>query len=261
MGLNEDVMAYATELAEAAGITDATARDAFLKNDKVQSRLRAKFEDVSREKGRAEAEKKRADDEARKAQENYQANLKVHNDNKVIFDAAAAEVARYEAAYGKLEPGARAAAVQDVIDAKTFNERIGQTEANTVGLVKAAATITARHLKNFNEEPDFDAIQKIATEKQLTAMKAYEEWAAPKYEEKQKVARAAETQQAVDAALMEDRSKRAASQTVDASQRSEFLNNAIKSKNEPTTAKESFLKGWREPNASAEMKKEFGRDH
>lgn len=269
MGLNEDVMAYATELAEAAGITDATAREAFLKNDKVQGKLRAKFEDVTREKGRAEAESKKAKDAETRMNTYYTEGLDLANRNKAAVDAANADVARYVAAYGELpgggdpnNPGARRAAVQDVIDKKTFDERIGLTEANTVGLLTTAVKLLDQHRREFPNEPfDVDAIVKTATEKKLTANQAYAEMMGPKREAASAAARAAETKAAVDAALMEDRSKRAASTTVDAGARSEFLTNAIKSTNAPTTAKESFRQGWTEPNASAQMEKEFGRKH
>lgn len=246
MGLNEDVAAYAQELADAAGITDATAREAFIKNDKVQAKVRTSLEAVSREKGRAEAEFK-------KRQEEYAANLKIAESNAAVVTAAEAKVKAYVEKFGELpgggdpnNPAAVRTAVADSIDKKTFDERLGKTEANTIGLVKSVAKITAKHLKDFNEEPDLDAIEKIAMEQGLTAEKAYAEWRKPKDEERQKAKVDADLKKAREEGELEGRSKIAAGAITSAEPASPFMANLRKSGEIKQGPKESFVGAWRE---------------
>jgi len=246
VGLNEDVAAYAQELADAAGITDATAREAFIKNDKVQAKVRTSLEAVSREKGRAEAEFK-------KRQEEYAANLKIAESNAAVVTAAEAKVKAYVEKFGELpgggdpnNPTAARAAVADAIDKKTFDERFKSTEANTIGLVKIASKITATHLKDFNEVPDFDAIEKIATEQGLSADKAYQEYRKPKDEERAKARQTEELKKAREEGEMEGRSKVAAAVISDPERSSPFMQNLRKSGEVKEGPRDSFVKGWRE---------------
>jgi hypothetical protein len=246
VGLNEDVAAYAQELADAAGITDATARDAFIKNDKIQAKVRTSIEATLREKGRAEAEFK-------KRQEEYAANLKIAESNAAVVNAAEAKVKAYVAKFGELpdggdpnNPGAVRAAVADAIDKKTFDERIKVTEGNTIGLVKSVAKITAKHLKDFNEEPDLDAIEKLAVDQGLTAEKAYAEWRKPKDEARAKEQQEAALKKAREEGELEGRSKIAAGAITSAEPASPFMANLRKGEAVKDGPKDSFIKGWRE---------------
>jgi hypothetical protein len=265
MGLAEDTLSYAKELAEAAGITEPAALDSFVKNDKVLARVRKSLEDVEREKGRVTAESKKAADAVAKSQQYYTETLAKVNEANTAIEQANAKVTAYVNRYGELPGGGNAAdanaraAVIDAISKKDLDERLQKTEGLAIQMSKVVGKITARHMKNFpGDEPDFDAIEKIAIEKGLTAEKAYEDWAKPKYDAAALAKAEADKKAAIDAALVEDRSKRGASQVVDAQPRSEFMHN-LKQKDDALTAKDSFLKGWREPEPKNALKTEFGR--
>ena len=137
-------------------------------------------------------------------------------------------------------------AVADVLDKKTFDERIKLTEGNTIGLVKSVAKITAKHLKDFNEEPDLDAIEKIAIEQGLTADKAYAEWRRPKDDARAKEQQEAALKKAREEGEIEGRSKIAASTVSDPDRSSPFMANLRKAGEVKEGPKESFVKGWRE---------------
>jgi len=246
VGLNEDVAAYAQELADAAGITDATARDTFIKNDKIQAKVRTSIEATLREKGRA-------DKATSEAQRIYEENLKIFANNKAAVEAAEKRVQSYVEKFGELpgggdpdDPNARRAAVGDIIDKKTFDERIKVTEGNTIGLVKSVAKITAKHLKDFNEEPDLDAIEKLAVEQSLTAEKAYAEWRKPKDEARAKEQQEAALKKAREEGELEGRSKIAAGAITSAEPASPFMANLRKGEAMKDGPKDSFIKGWRE---------------
>jgi hypothetical protein len=236
---------YMLSMANAAGIPEAD-RPAFLAKDEVKKFAHKSLEDVQREKGRAEAEFK-------KRQEEYAANLKIAESNAAVVTAAEAKVKAYVEKFGELpgggdpnNPTAARAAVADAIDKKTFDERIKATEGNTIGLVKSVAKITAKHLKDFNEEPDLDAIEKIAMEQGLTAEKAYQEWRKPKDDAKTKEANEAALKKAREEGEMEGRSKVAAAVVSDADRSSPFMQNLRKSGEVKEGPRESFVKGWRE---------------
>ena len=236
---------YMIGLANAAGIPEAD-RPAFLAKDEVKKFAHTSLEAVQREKGRAEAEFK-------KRQEEYAANLKIAESNAAVVTAAEAKVKAYVEKFGELpgggnpnDPNAARAAVADAIDKKTFDERIKATEGNTIGLVKSVAKITAKHLKDFNEEPDLDAIEKIAMEQSLTAEKAYAEWRKPKDEERQKAKVEADLKKAREEGELEGRSKVAAGAITSAEPASPFMANLRKSGEVKQGPKESFVGAWRE---------------
>lgn len=246
------VAAYAAELADAAGIP-ADQRPAFLSNEKVLATARKRFEDVERETGRVRAEKERADKATAESQRIYEENLKIFNANKQAVDAAQAKVDAYVREYGELpgggnpnNPTARAAAVENALDKKTFDEEMKKRDGFTVSLIKDAATIAAKHLKTFNEEPDFDAIEQIAIKEGVSAKKAYEMWAAPKFEERSKVANEAALKAAREEGFRDGQSKIAAGAVADSKDSSPFLANLRKAGEVKTGPKESFLSGWRE---------------
>lgn len=243
-----DVAKYAQELMEASGITDAEqkkALEAFLGNDKVKQRLTNTLSDIEAEKGRTAAVEK-------KRQEEYQENLRIFNGNKKAVDEANARVQAYVNTYGELpgggdpaDPQARRAAVADVIDKKTYDEDVKRRDGLTVGLVKAASKITALHLKNFNEVPDFDAIEKIAMEQGLNAEKAYEEWIKPKVAEKTSTEWDAKLKAAREEGFRDGVSKRAAGQVEDATPPSAFLEHMRKKPDATApSARAAFDEGW-----------------
>src|SRR5262249_47798462 len=132
---------YAKELMDAGGITDAEQRKAFesfFGSEKVRTRLSNTLSDIEAEKGRAAAEKKRAEDM-------YQNQLKSDAENKRIFESnqkivtdAQATVAAYEKEYGPLTGAERRQAVQDVIDKKTFEEANRKRDNDVVALMSAS---------------------------------------------------------------------------------------------------------------------------
>lgn len=236
---------YMTGLADAAGIPEAD-RPAFLAKDEVKKFAHSSLEAVEREKGRAV----KADAEAKRV---YEENLKIATHNQQVVDAATKKVQAYVEKFGELpgggdpdDPKAVKSAVAGAIDEKTFNERLGKTEANTIGLVKSVAKITAKHLKDYNEEPDLDAIEKIAMDQGLTAEKAYAEWRRPKDEAKAKEAQDAALKKAREEGEMEGRSKVAASVVADPDRSSPFMANLRKSGEVKEGPRESFVRGWRE---------------
>jgi len=243
MAIDEKALTeYMTGLANAAGIPEAD-RPAFLAKDEVKKFAHTSLEAVAREKGRADAAKA-------ESTRVYEENLKIFATNKAVVEQAQKDVAAYEAKFGKLEPEARQEAVRqataDIVDKKTFEERFKATEDNTIGLVKSVAKITAKHLKDYNEEPDLDAIQDIAFKQGLTADKAYQEWRRPKDEERAKTAQEAALKKAREEGEMEGRSKVAASTISSPERDSPFMANLRKAGQVNDTPRESFVKGWRE---------------
>ena len=240
---------FAQELMDAAGVSDAEQKkqlESFLGNDKVKSKLQNVFSDIESANGRAT----KATAEATRV---YEENLKIFANNKTAVEQAQAKVQAYVEKFGELpgggdpnNPGAVRSAVADVIDKKTFDERIKTTEGNTIGLVKSVAKITAKHLHDFNEEPDLDAIEKIALDQGLTAEKAYAEWVKPKVAEREKAANDAAIKKAHDDGVIEGTSKIAAGAISDATPKSPFMENLRKAGEVKQGPKEAFVQGWRE---------------
>lgn len=247
MPIDEKVLTeYMTGLADAAGIP-AADRPAFLAKDEVKKFAHSSLEAVQREKGRAD----KASAEATRV---YEENLKIAAHNQTVVDAATKKVQSYVEKFGELPGGGdpadpaavRAAVNANVIDKKTFDERFKTTEENTIGLVKSVAKITAKHLKDFNEEPDLDAIQEIAFKQGMTAEKAYQEWRRPKDDAKAAEKQAADVKKAREEGEIEGRSKVAASAVSDSDRSSPFMANLRKSGEVKQGPKESFVQGWRE---------------
>jgi len=264
-------MQFAKELMTEAGITDAEQQkqlEALFGNDKVKTKLGGVLseatEGIARERGRVDVATKQVKEKDEAMQKYYAEQLALAARNKAAVDEATAQVARYVELYGELPGGgaptraATAAAVQDVIDKKTFDSRLATTEQNTVGLAKSIMKITAKHLREFPEvELDPDAIADVAQKQGLTAEKAWEVWTEPQRQAKQAAKFEAEKQAAIDAAVIEANSKHGVTQAVDAAPRSEFMQGLTK-QTAPQTGFEGFKSGWRDPNAAETMKKEFG---
>lgn len=58
------------------------------------------------------------------------------------------------------------------------------------GVIKDTAAITSRHVTRFKEEPDFAAIDKLATDLNIPLQLAYEKYIEPRVKEEEKSARA-----------------------------------------------------------------------
>lgn len=70
-------------------------------------------------------------------------------------------------------------------DLMKFNAEMGQRYA---GVIKDSNRITAKHVTRFKEEPDFEAIDKIAQENGIPLNMAYEKWVEPRVKEQEKQA-------------------------------------------------------------------------
>lgn len=251
---NAQVAAYAAELADAAGIP-ADQRPAFLANEKVLATARKRFEDIERETGRVRAEKERADAAVRAQETYYQESLKTFNENKAAVDEAMRRVKLYEDQYGALDDATRREAVrqetQNVLDKKTFDDEMKKRDGFTVSLLKDVSFITSKHMLDFKEPPDFDAIEKIAVEQGLSAKKAYDAWVQPKVAERDKLANEAALKAAREEGLREGQSRQAAGVIADSKDQSPFLSNLRKSQDVKTGPKDAFLSGWREAGKAA----------
>jgi hypothetical protein len=265
---------YAKELLDASGLSDAEQRKTFeqffLSNPKVREKMESTLNSLDSAMGRASAEAKRAAEADKKAMEYYQQSLEkwgqydtATKEERQARADAEARVQAYVNLYGVLPDGSQptpqrqAAVAQDLIDRKTYDADRMRNEQTMLGLTKAAMTITARSMRDYNVEPDFDAIQKIAQDHGLNAMQAFDKWAEPMKAEKAKASLEAEVVKRAEAMRLEERSREAAKGVSDASM-SEFRANMTKQ--QPVlTKQESFLKGWRDPNPAEALKKEFGR--
>lgn len=243
MAIDQKAVAeYAAELADAAGIP-AEQRSAFLSNDKVLAAARKRFEDVERERGRVKAA-----EEAR--QNDYQENLKIFNHNKQAVEEAQKLVADYEARFGKLSPEARAVAVreatQDVIDKKTFEESIANTQNMAVELSKIAVTIGLDYYQKTGKVLDMDAVQKIAMEQKLNAKQAYEKFLQPELDAKQKADYEKQLQTKYEEGLREGASKRAAAEVGSGGPQNGFMANYSKKAEEvpKATVSGGFMEAW-----------------
>jgi hypothetical protein len=197
----EQLVAFMTEgldEAQAAPIREA------LKNEKIQSRagsLRQQSElDV------IEARARELDESLNKvdAQGNPVGYKAWYDKHWPAIKAQGERVAAYEQKYGTLEapknqdpptPAAAAAAgaaaglgKDEVLG--VVNEHFSKNFApNMAGVVKSIAKITSRHiLAGRKTEVDFDAIEKIMTERGLKAEDAYAEWDKPEREKEAKIA-------------------------------------------------------------------------
>ncbi len=72
-------------------------------------------------------------------------------------------------------------------DLLQFNKEMGLRYA---GVIKDSNRITAKHVSRFKEEPDFEAIDKIASEQNLPIAAAYDKWIEPRVKEEEKAAKA-----------------------------------------------------------------------
>lgn len=122
--------------------------------------------------------------------------------------ANAEKLAAYEAAYGQLDGnGQRQPVVQQVQQPdfsalkKEWQDELAKRDGQVIGLLKTGMAIASQHAAEFKERLDVDALEKIATEKQMSLQAAYDEFVRPRREEKSLEARKHELQQAREEAV------------------------------------------------------------
>jgi hypothetical protein len=87
-----------------------------------------------------------------------------------------------------------------------YQQQAKQQEGSFITIAKVMGRLASRHANEFHEELDTDALEKIAVEKQLPLMQAYDALMAPRRTEAQTAARAAEIAKAKEDAVREYRS-------------------------------------------------------
>lgn len=169
---------YMTAELAAAGLSDEQVTTALTKlaaNEKLGPKLnqlvKTATEDYNAQVGRV----KQYQDWYPKAQAEY--------------DRMAAEYTRVAAELQALQAGGAPANFDPSNyvsrqDLAQFNKDMGMRYA---GVIKDSNTITAKHVTRFKEEPDFQAIDKIATEQGIPLTAAYDKWVEPRVKEQEKL--------------------------------------------------------------------------
>lgn len=166
-----------------AGLNDAevtTALSKIYNNEKLGSRLNALVktatEDYQAQVGRV----KQYQDWYPKAQAEYDRMATEYN--KAIAELTALR----GTGTGTEPPPFDASKYLTKDDLVQFNRDMGTRYA---GVIKDSNRITARHVTRFKEEPDFEAIDKIAQEQGIPLNLAYDKWVEPRVKEEEKQAR------------------------------------------------------------------------
>lgn len=134
------------------------------------------------------------------ATEDYQAQLGRVKQYQDWYPKAQAEYSRMASEYEKVvaeltakntggePPAFDSSKYVSKDDLLQFNKEMGQRYA---GVIKDSNRITAKHVSRFKEEPDFEAIDKIAQEQNLPIAAAYDKWIEPRVREEEKTAKVA----------------------------------------------------------------------
>lgn len=135
------------------------------------------------------------------ATEDYQAQLGRVKQYQDWYPKAQAEYDRMAAEYNKamaelvaLRDGNQQQQQQQQFDTSQFMSKADWQQAQLdmgrryANVIKDTAAITSRHVTRFKDEPDFGAIDKIATEQGLPLMAAYDKWVEPRVKEQEKAA-------------------------------------------------------------------------
>jgi hypothetical protein len=91
---------------------------------------------------------------------------------------------------------------------KELEDLLARERGQLIAVTKDMGRIASRHAADFHEALDVDAVEKIALEKGLTVVKAYEEYVAPRVKEISDKAIEEKLKQAHDAGVQEGLSKR-----------------------------------------------------
>lgn len=167
----------------AAGLSDAQVTEALTKiysNDKLGPKLNALVktatEDYQAQVGRV----KQYQDWYPKAQAEYDRMA-------TEYTRARAELEALQGGNGTPQPPAfDASKYVSKEDLVAMQVDMGRRYA---GVIKDTAAITSRHVTRFKEEPDFQAIDKLATDLNIPLQLAYEKYIEPRVKEEEKVAR------------------------------------------------------------------------
>lgn len=118
----------------------------------------------------------------------YQDVLKTTEENKKTVAEYESLVKQYQQQYGEIEGGTRMIASPTFDEKKIreeYDNRLKQLESNTLGLFKTGLKIATKHLKEFDEVLDTDALAKFAVENNLSLEAAYDKFVSPRVQEKQ----------------------------------------------------------------------------
>ena len=124
-----------------------------------------------------------------------------------------ARVRAYEAAYGALDGQPTngkpvITPVQgDFISKKDFDSELQRRDTQFISLLKDGISLGTRHLHEFKEPLDTDALAKVAVEKGMTLKQAYDEMVGPRRAEMSTAQRKAEIEQAKAEAVRDYASK------------------------------------------------------
>lgn len=170
-----------------AGLNDAEVTAALSKiyaNDKLGPKLNALVktatEDYQAQLGRV----KQYQDWYPKAQAEYDRMATEYN--KAVAELTALQGGGNGGGNGQ-PPAFDASKYVSKDDLLQFNREMGTRYA---GVIKDSNRITAKHVSRFKEEPDFEAIDKIAQEQNLPIAAAYDKWIEPRVKEEEKAAKA-----------------------------------------------------------------------
>lgn len=190
-----DVKQYIDQLAQTAGLSQEE-KDAILKvtaNEKFAKGLGddvLRQQDYSRNMDALKTEKAKWSDW-------YQKALTADQQRAQELADYQTQLAAYEAAYGKVD-GTQRQVIQGVQTAdldkfrKELEEKDKVRDSQMISLLKGMGRIASQHAVEFKETLDTDALEKVAMERNLPLMQAYEEMVRPRREEKSTLARAEE---------------------------------------------------------------------
>jgi hypothetical protein len=194
-----DTRQYVEELFKAAGVSDDNVKQAvtnFFTNEAVSKRVAddiLRQQDYSRNMDALKTERTKWEEWYAKATQDYEKNARAVADSE-------ARIRAYETAYGQLDgqqPEKQVIApVQDVITKKDFEAELQKRDAQYISLLKDGITLGTRHLYEFKEPLDTEALAKVAVEKNVTLRQAYDEMVAPRRAELSAAQHKAEIEQA-----------------------------------------------------------------
>jgi DNA-binding Lrp family transcriptional regulator len=180
-----DAKQYLTQLAQEAGlapeeasvILKAAENEKFAKSIADSTMMRS---DYSRKMDELKAEKD-------KTSNWYQEVLQVTENNKKVVETTNKQLEAYRQKFGDLDGDTMVATpTADVAKLKEeYENKFKTLEGNTITLLKKTATISAQHLKQFNEVLDMDALEKFVVEKGLPLEQGYKEFISPRLAEMQ----------------------------------------------------------------------------
>lgn len=166
---------------------------------------------------------------------------------------------KYEEMYGAIDDNGsvtkREAAAVGMTKAELeqlIDERSGARDQRVAGIIKGVNKLSMRHYKTFGEEPDLDAIEKIAVEQGLNLDSAYDKWVQPQAEKRREAEQEARDKRVREEAIRDYASKHKL--PVEAKPRDShvfFDRHEVDTKNprgQEQAAKTAFLDALNDPN-------------